>query len=130
MVRNERWYKSLSLSPLSPPDWVFGVVWPILYVMMAVAAYIAWTSPKCWPYCKPITYFLIQVALNLAWTTLFFKMKRPGLALIDIILIIAFLLPTLRGFADIDPRAYWLLVPYGVWLLFALYLNTYIVLNN
>ena len=89
-----------------------------------------WLSPKCWPYCEPITFFLLQLALNLIWTTLFFKWKRPVLALLDIVAIIALLIPTMKGFGRIDARAYWLLVPYAIWLCFALYLTVYIVVMN
>jgi tryptophan-rich sensory protein len=106
------------------------MVWPILYFLMAIALGIVWLSPKCWPYCEPIAFFIVQLALNLIWTTLFFKLKRPVLALLDIVAIIALLVPTMRGFAQIDRRAYWLLVPYAAWLLFALYLTVHIVIMN
>lgn len=124
------WYQSLNKSPLTPPSWVFRRVWPVLYVLMAIALAIVWRSPACWPYCEPITYFLLQLGLNLMWTTLFFYLKKPLLALFDICAILILLVPTMRGFARIDKRAYWLLIPYGLWLCFAAYLNVYIVAYN
>ena len=129
-VQNKKWYKDLKCSQFSPPDWVFGVVWPILYACMAVALYLVWSNPKCYPYCPAVTYFIIQLALNLVWTTIFFKWKMPKLALLDIILILTFLYFTLKRFLKISHTAYLLLIPYGLWLCFALYLNMYIVLNN
>lgn len=129
-IENKSWYNSLKKSSLTPPSWIFGLVWPILYACMAIALYVVWTNSKCYPYCKAVTYFIIQLSLNLIWTTIFFKWKKPQLALVDLLLIIAFLYLTLVHFNNISKTAYFLLIPYGLWLCFALYLNLYIVLNN
>jgi tryptophan-rich sensory protein len=125
-----RWYKSLNKAPWTPPSYVFGIVWPILYVLMGISFLLVWKNKKCFPYCSPLTYFLIQLGFNLIWTTLFFVMKKPLLALLDICLIIYFAIQTYNRFIKIDRLAAYLLVPYLLWLLIAFSMNFYIVLMN
>lgn len=124
------WYKSLSKAPWTPPSYVFGIVWPILYLLMGISFLLVWKNKKCFPYCSPLTYFLIQLGFNLIWTTLFFVMKKPLLALLDICLIIYFAMQTYNSFIKIDRLAAYLLVPYLLWLLLAFSMNFYIVLMN
>lgn len=125
-----KFYKTLNKSSLTPPNWVFSFVWPVLYVMMFISLSLVWNNKKCFPYCNAITFFLIQLGFNLIWTTLFFKLQRPLLALIDILLILFFTIVTFTKFININKTAGYLLLPYLLWLSFALYLNTYIVINN
>ena len=87
-MKNERWYKNLKKAPWSPKPPVFGAVWSVLYIMMAIALYLVWTNKKCYPYCSAIKIFFIQLLLNLIWTTIFFRFKMPILALIDLVAII------------------------------------------
>ena len=68
-----QWYKTLKKAPWSPPNVTFGIVWPILYTLMAISVGIVWSNEKCYPYCSPITFFIIQLGFNLVWTTIFFK---------------------------------------------------------
>lgn len=124
------WYKSLNKAPWTPPSYVFGIVWPILYVLMGISFLLVWKNKKCFPYCSPLTYFLIQLGFNLIWTTLFFVMKKPLLALLDICLIIYFAIQTYNRFIKINRLAAYLLVPYLLWLLLAFIMNFYIVLMN
>jgi len=124
------WYKKLNKAPFSPPDWIFGIVWPILYILMFLALLFVWTNKKCYPYCKAVTYFIIQLFFNLIWTTIFFKYKQPKLALLDIGFILFFTIVTFKQFKQISTQAAYLLIPYIIWLCFAAMLNTYIVLNN
>lgn len=130
MKYNKKWYNSLNRSQFSPPDWVFGIVWPILYTLMAISLYLVWTNKKCYPFCKPLYFFFIQLAFNLIWTTLFFVYKKPLLALLDIILILAFTIITYLQFQKINTKASYILIPYIAWLCFALYLNLFIVMKN
>jgi len=127
---NRTWYNSLRKAPLSPPDWVFGTVWPILYTLLTISLLLVWTDKKCVPYCKPLTFFFIQLAFNLSWTTVFFRYKKTKLSLFITILIIGFTLYTYTQFNPINKTASYLLIPYLLWLLFATYLNGYIVVNN
>ena len=125
-----RWYNTLNRAPWSPPNYIFGIVWPILYVLMTFSFILVWKNKKCFPYCSALTTFLIQLAFNLSWTTIFFYYKMPKLALLDIVLIIYFSLMTYQSFIKVSKMAAYLLIPYICWLFLALSLNTYIVLFN
>lgn len=123
------WYSKLNKSRLTPPDYIFGVVWPILYVLMFVALFKLITN--CKGRCNvAITLFFIQLCFNVVWTTIFFRWRNIGLALIDLVLTWGFTLLTIGAFYQIDRISAYLLVPYGLWLSFALYLNMYIYINN
>ena len=124
------WYTSLQKAPWTPPNYVFGIVWPILYAMMAVSFLMVWKNKKCFPYCNPLTMFFIQLGFNLIWTTLFFKLKMPVLALIDIMIITYFAFITKQAFSKINKFAGYLLIPYIGWLLLAFTMNLYIVIMN
>ncbi len=125
-----RWYNTLNIAPWSPPNYIFGIVWPILYVLMTFSFILVWKNKKCFPYCSALTTFLIQLVFNLSWTTIFFYYKMPKLALLDIVLIIYFSLMTYQSFIKVNKMAAYLLIPYICWLFLALSLNTYIVLFN
>jgi benzodiazapine receptor len=130
MMYDKSWYNNLNRSKLTPPSWVFGIVWPILYSLMAISFLVTQTNKKCYPFCMPLVYFIIQLGFNLIWTTLFFKMKRPLLALIDLILTIIFTFITYQQFNKVSKLGGYLLLPYLLWICFAFYLNLYIVMNN
>ena len=83
------WYKDLNRAPWSPPNYVFGIIWPILYLLMTISVLLVLFNKKCYPYCRPITFFILQLILNLSWTTVFFQLQQPLIALIMIVLIIA-----------------------------------------
>jgi tryptophan-rich sensory protein len=127
---NARWYAKLKKAPLNPPNWVFGTVWPILYIMLALSYTIVAKDPRCNMYCKYMNPFVIQIFLNLTWTTLFFKYKQIHLAFVSILAILYFSYQSYKGFYEISPLASYLLVPYMLWLCFAAYLNGFIILNN
>jgi len=124
------WYKKLKKAPWSPPNYLFGIVWPILYTMMSVAFFLVWKSNACFPYCSALTTFFIQLAFNLSWTTIFFYYKMPKVALLDILLILFFSFKTYTSFLKVNTTAAYLLIPYLAWLLLAFSLNLYIVLYN
>ena len=125
-----RWYNTLNRAPWSPPNYIFGIVWPILYVLMTFSFILVWKNKKCFPYCSALTIFLIQLAFNLSWTTIFFYYKMPKLALLDIVLIIYLSLMTYQSFIKVNKMAAYLFIPYICWLFLALSLNTYIVIFN
>jgi benzodiazapine receptor len=114
------WYPTLVKPPFNPPAWIFGPVWTTLYVFMGVAAWRVWRKAG-WG--TPLTLFAIQLALNSLWSFLFFGLRSPGLALLDIVPLLAFILLTWRAFRPIDRPAAALLVPYAAWVSFALLLN-------
>lgn len=125
---NPIWYDQLNQSPLTPPSWVFGVVWPILYLTLAwsIYRYIQFRKPgdMAW------VIFVVQMILNVLWTRIFFTWKRPTLALFCILLMIGLTIYTIVLFYPIDHLSAWILIPYLIWLCFASYLNYYIVQNN
>ena len=129
-MKNEIWYKNLKKAPWSPKPPVFGAVWSVLYIMMAIALYLVWTNKKCYPYCSAIKIFFIQLLLNLIWTTIFFRFKMPILALIDLVAIIVAAGYTYKEFIAIDKTAGNLLIPYLAWLWVAFTLNAYVVVMN
>tara|TARA_B100001057_G_C22565762_1_gene839116 strand:- start:324 stop:713 length:390 start_codon:yes stop_codon:yes gene_type:complete len=129
-MRNERWYKNLKKAPWTPKPPVFGAVWSILYVMMAIALYLVWSNKKCYPYCSAIKIFFIQLLLNLIWTTIFFRFKMPILALLDMVAIIIAAGYTYKEFSIINKTAGNLLIPYLAWLWVAFSLNVYIIVMN
>ncbi len=125
-----QWYKNLKKAPFTPPSYVFGIVWPILYTLMAISTYLVWTNEKCYPYCSAITFFLIQLFFNLIWTTLFFKLNMPKLALLDTALILGFTIFTFQKYLQINKIAAYILIPYIAWLCLAFILNAYIIIYN
>lgn len=124
------WYKDLNTAPWSPPSYVFGIIWPILYLFMTISVLLVLFNKKCYPYCRPITFFILQLILNLFWTTVFFQLQQPLIALIMIVLIIGITAYTALQFYPYSKIASLLLVPYLLWLCVALSLNGYIVLYN
>ncbi len=111
------WYPTLVKPWFNPPSWLFAPVWTVLYIMMAIAAWLVWLRKGS------LVLFYVQLALNFLWTFLFFNQQAPGLALIEIVAMWLAILATLLGFWKIDRRAGWLLVPYLAWVSFAGFLN-------
>ena len=119
---SDLWYLSLNKSELNPPSYVFGIVWPILYVLMMISAYLA--------YNKIYGIFLIQLAFNAAWSWLFFRFQMPLISLIDIYLLVALNLYITALMYRENKLAFILFIPYVLWISFASYLNLFIVINN
>ena len=116
------WYLSLDKSELNPPGYVFGIVWPILYILMMVSAYLA--------HRRIFAFFIIQLILNAAWSWLFFRFQMPLIALLDIYLLIILNMYILFLMYKENKLAFFLFIPYVVWISFASYLNLFIVINN
>ncbi len=114
------WYAALQRPSWHPPDWVFGPVWTVLYLMMGVAAWLVWRE-KGWV--PALTLFLMQLGLNAAWTWIFFGLRRPGLALIEIGVLWLAIFAALIAFWRVRPIAGALLLPYLAWVSFAILLN-------
>ena len=118
----DSWYLLLNKSELNPPSYVFGIVWPILYVLMMVSAFLA--------YRRIFSIFIIQLFFNAAWSWLFFRFQMPLIALLDIYLLIAINIYILNLMYKENKLAFFLFIPYVVWISFASYLNLFIVINN
>jgi tryptophan-rich sensory protein len=118
------WYPSLRKPPGNPPASYFGPVWTVLYFLMTIAAWNVWRLGDGWSGAAPaITIFLIQLALNAAWSAIFFGMRAPGLALIEIIFLWAAVLACIILFWRISIFSAALLLPYLAWITYTTYLN-------
>jgi tryptophan-rich sensory protein len=125
------WYPGLNKSSLTPPDWVFAPVWTLLYILIAMAFWEVWLKKRWSPEAFPIyALFMIQFLFNVFWSALFFYLKRPDWALVDIIALWVSLAVTIYLFYHISKISAWLLLPYFLWITFALYLNYQVVMLN
>lgn len=125
------WYVSLTKPSFSPPNWIFGPVWTVLYFLMGVSAFLIWRKGfKQKKVKKALGYFLLQLLFNFLWSPLFFGLHAPLLGLVDIVLLLVFLVLTILSFHKLSKVAAYLLVPYLLWVSFATILNISIVLLN
>ena len=129
-IYNKDWYRKLNRSDTSPPSWIFGIVWTILYILMGYSAFSIWKDKNCNPICLGLIYFLIQLIFNLNWTRVFFKERNVNKAFNYLIIIILYACLTFIEFYKINVKISYLLIPYILWLFFALYLTNYIKKNN
>ena len=116
-------YAQLSQPLWAPPAWVFGPVWTVLYVMMALAAWLVWRQRSVRPVGPALGLFAVQLVFNAAWSWLFFAWQTGGWAMLDIVLLWVTLCLTLVRFWQIQRMAGLLLVPYLLWVTFAAALN-------
>jgi tryptophan-rich sensory protein len=126
------WFDALAKPTWNPPGWLFGPVWTLLYIMIGASAWLVWREPGIpWPE-RRVAWglFALQAVLNLGWTPLFFGLQRPGLAFLDISLLWLVLVWMTLRFGKIRSLAGYLLVPYVLWVSFALVLNGTIWLMN
>lgn len=121
-INSDTWYVELVKSPLNPPSYVFGIVWPILYVLMAFVSFRS--ADKIWKL------FIPQLILNAAWSWMFFFMHAPLLALINISILIFLNQKILVILKNESRLLFWLYLPYVLWLSFAAFLNASIVFLN
>jgi tryptophan-rich sensory protein len=118
------WYAQLQKPGFTPPDWIFGPAWTILYLLMAISVFLIWNKGLDYPKVKQsIGLFLIQLALNAAWTPLFFGFHLILPAFIEIIILWLAILATMLAFKRISLHASILLIPYLIWVGFATVLN-------
>jgi tryptophan-rich sensory protein len=122
-VSTDGWYASLHKPLWNPPAWVFGPAWTLLYVLVAVAAWLVWRAGGWQKRRLPLGLFLLQWLLNALWTPLFFGLHRSDLAFTEIILLWLVLAATLWSFWQVRKAAGVLLVPYLAWVIFAAVLN-------
>lgn len=125
------WYASLNKPSFSPPNWLFGPVWITLYTLMGISAYIIWEKGIKKKEIKvAIGLFSAQLILNSIWSFLFFGLQNPLFAFVEICILWIFILATIISFFRIDRKAAYLMVPYILWVSFALILNYSIYLLN
>jgi len=120
-------YAHLAKPVFNPPDWVFGPVWTVLYVLIAVVGWRAWERDRSG---LPMKLWWTQLALNFLWTPVFFAAHQIGLALAVILLLFAAIVAFISTVWREDLIAGWLFVPYAAWVAFASLLNAAIFLLN
>ena len=118
------WYRLLAKPELTPPSWVFGPVWITLFTLMGIAAFVVWNKGVHKKQVRIALWIYVgQLILNALWSLIFFGLNNPGAAFIEIILLWIAILVTICVFVRISKSAAWLMVPYLLWVTYAIYLN-------
>lgn len=125
----EEWYPYLIKSPVSPPAILFPIVWSALYIIIGISAGLVIATPSEQWHTTLLLWF-IQLLLNFLWSFFFFALRSPLLALIDILLLLIVISLYAISASKISKGAAWLFVPYLCWVMFATYLNGYILIYN
>jgi tryptophan-rich sensory protein len=120
-------YNSLQQPAWAPPSWLFGPVWTVLYVMIALAGWLAWRQVG---FTRPLWFYAAQLVLNAIWTPLFFGAGQYGLAFADIVAMWLLIGATVVAFWRVRRAAALLLLPYWAWVTYATALNLAIWLLN
>ena len=125
------WYQTLQKPSFNPPDWLFGPAWTLLYLLMAVAAFLVWKQGLNVAGVRfALGAFLVQLALNSLWSVLFFGLRSPLAGLLDIIVLWTAIVATIVLFFRVSSQAGILLLPYLAWVTFAAVLNAAIYRLN
>lgn len=117
------WYADLDKPSWTPPSWVFGPVWSLLYLLMGISAWQVWRKAGFRLAAVPLVLFIIQLVLNMVWSGLFFGLRSPGFALIEIVCLWCAILATTIAFWRRSVAAGWLMLAYLAWVSFAAALN-------
>lgn len=119
---NTDWYKSIKPS-ITPPNWVFPIVWNVLFFLIALSLYFSWMSAKKNEKKKIMIVFGINFILNILWSILYFRLKNPVASFFELIVLWFSIILMIFVTSKISKKASWLLVPYGIWVGFAGILN-------
>lgn len=117
------WFATLAKPSWNPPNWLFGPVWTVLYICMAVAAWLVWRQGGWGQAHWPLTLFSVQLALNAAWSWIFFGFHMPGAAFVEVLILLAAIAATAVAFWPKSKAAAILMSPYLLWVAFASVLN-------
>ncbi|MEA4964633.1 MAG: TspO/MBR family protein [Oscillospiraceae bacterium] len=123
-------YTSFLKPPLSPPGWLFGIVWPVLYLLMGIAVYLIYQSPQTPERKEAIAFYWLQLFVNFLWPIVFFRFEWYWLSVAIILILDLFVFITTAWFYKIEKAAGYLMIPYLIWILFATYLNIAIAVLN
>lgn len=125
------WYNYLHKPSFNPPNWVFGPVWTILYVLMGISLYLVWREgTKKKKVADAMKMFLVQLLCNYLWSFAFFGMTSILAGFVDIILLLITLIITMVLFFRVSKTAFYLLIPYLLWVGFATILNAALIPLN
>lgn len=117
------WYTSLNHPAISPPNWVFGPVWTVLYILMGFSFYMVWNLPSGKIRTLAFSVYFFQLLLNFSWSFLFFYFKQIGLGLLDIVVLWLCIPFMISLFYKMRPAAAYINIPYFLWVSFATILN-------
>ena len=117
------WYRRLNKPSWRPPDWLFGPVWLVLYIMIAISGWLVWRSAGLEGAAVALTVYVVQLVLNGLWSVIFFGLRRPDLAFAEIICLWLSILATIAAFYPLNATAAYMLIPYAAWASFAAILN-------
>ncbi|OGF25080.1 TspO protein [Candidatus Falkowbacteria bacterium RIFOXYB2_FULL_47_14] len=120
------WYAGLVKPAFNPPGWIFGPAWTILYTLMGVALYLVWKQGRQTQIRRAMMIFSIHLLFNASWSIIFFGLKSPAWAFLNIIILWLMIGLTIREFRPIKKASAYLLLPYWAWVSFAAILNFYI----
>ena len=123
----EPWYSEIILPSFNPPSWVFAPVWTTLYIMMSIAIWKIWINSFD---TKILKLYLIHLFFNGTWSIVFFGFHQIGLALINLVIILIFIILLMKKYLKIDKISLYLMIPYLLWSSYALILNSSIFLLN
>ena len=123
----EPWYSQIILPSFNPPSWVFGPVWTTLYIFMSLAIWIVWNKTND---NKIIKIYYLHIFFNALWSIIFFGFHKIGLALIDLLIILFFIILLMKIYFKISKFSFYLMVPYFFWSAYAFLLNLSIFFLN
>ncbi len=123
----EPWYSEIILPSFNPPSWVFGPVWTTLYIMMSISIWKIWINSFD---IKILKLYFIHLFFNGTWSIIFFGFHQIGLALINLIIILIFILLLMKRYLNRDKISFYLMIPYFLWSSYALVLNSSIFILN
>lgn len=124
------WYASLNKPTFNPPNWLFGPVWTLLYILMGISFYLIWNKQTKKDRPQAYKYYFAQLILNSIWSIVFFGIKRLDLALIVIVVLWFLILKTIIAFRQMNKTSSNLLIPYILWVSFATLLNFSLYILN
>jgi len=130
IMNNSLWYQNLTKPPLTPPSVYFPIAWGILYTLITISFFIILSKPHSKNKQTAVILFIIQLILNFTWSYIFFEVKSIEFALVDVILLLITLTYTIIYFFKLSKIATFLLVPYLLQVIFALYLNSGLLILN
>ena len=123
----EPWYSEIILPSFNPPSWVFAPIWTTLYLMMSIAIWKIWINSFD---TKTLKLYFIHLFFNGTWSIVFFGFHQIGLALINLVIILIFIILLMRNYLGRDKISFYLMIPYLLWSSYALILNSSIFLYN
>ena len=123
----EPWYSTLVKPSFNPPDWVFGPVWTILYILMAIAIWNVWIKSKN---INLVYLYFIHLFFNTTWSVVFFGFNQIELALINLIVLILLIVILFRKYKVVSKLSAYLMIPYFLWCCFAFLLNLNLIMLN